>query len=309
MILLDKLVQDPVGFVRTDPLGQAVLAPFLVAVVLALVFRLVGGGRVGRRIAAAGVGAGFLVAFVLMLGPPLDMPPANTAQQIFWIAAVGLVLGLIADVGGWVRAGAASLAVLIPAAALIWLVGPRYESLWPIALLLFAASIPVLWRVAAAAQGSEEPGRRSAALFPPILVLAAAAGFTFLAWKDGAGIALLAVALCAATFGFLLIAYLLNLVGMRPLRFDAAGTFGAAGAALALAYVALLGGSKIDPIAIAILLLVFAADIRARDLAFAVASGEGIAARLVQPIVYAIVVAIPALAAVVYSIYAPLYLF
>lgn len=309
MIILEKLVQDPVGFVRTDPLGQAVLAPFAVALALALVLRVAGGGTVGRRIAAAGIGAGFLAAFALSLGLPLALPPEGAVQQVFWIAAAGLALGLLVDLGGWVRAGGAALAVLLPAAALIWLVGARHETLWPRALLLFAASIPVYWRVAAAGRGSEEPAQRSAALFPPIMLLAAVAALAQLAWSDGSGLALLAVALGAATIGYLVVAYGLHLVGARPLRFEAAATFGAAGAGLALVYAALLGGSKIDPVAVAILLLVFAVDLRARELAMAVIPGGGFLARAVQPVVYAVVVAIPALGAIVYAIYAPLNLF
>ncbi len=132
-------------------------------------------------------------------------------------------------------------------------------------------------------------------------MLAAAAGLSLLALLGAsASLSFLSAALAAATGGFLLAGYLVYLAGGPVLRFDAIGAFGLAGALLALAYVVLLFNQETNRLALAILLLTFIVDFWARPLALTARIGTGAVARALRPVIYGLIVAIPAAAAVLY---------
>jgi hypothetical protein len=287
-----------------DPLVASVLLPFIVAFALALALRGALGPTAGRRLAVAGAVVGLLLAITLISGVP-PLPPISSTQKIFWIVLVGLAVGVVLDLTGSTRRGGHAFAFLIPLFALAWLT----ERLWSVGgvalvtrvLALFAASVLIYWRVAATARGSEEDPMRAAALFPPLLVLVSAVAVSLLALLSAsASLSILAAALAAASGGFALASFLPFLFGGRPLRFDATGAFGLAGALLALVYVLVLFNEGTELSALIALLFVFLFDIFARPVALMTNSRSGAGTRVLRPLLYTAIIALPALAALAY---------
>lgn len=289
-----------------DPVGQMAIVPFAVGFLLALIVRIAGGAVWGHRLAAFGIGAAFFVAYYLIHNGVPAFPPSATGQKAFYVAAASLALGLVLDLAGLTRAGGHLFAFLVPAGALYWLRQPQIAAGPGAALivtlaLLFLASIIVYWRQAASARGSDTDEASSAALFPAIQVLAAATGLGGIALL---GISLafgsLAMALAAATGGYLLVSYLVHLVTGRAIGYGAIGAFGAGGLWLALAYAAVFAAdAPIKLVLIGVVALAFAADFIVRELALSVGTGAG--ARLLQPLVYGLLAALPSAAAFAYA--------
>jgi hypothetical protein len=292
-------------FFLDDPLGQAVATPFVVGAVLTLIVRAAFGPAWGGKLAVAGGAAGFIVGFAVLQGVPTFPPPASVGK-IFYLALFGGALGLAVDLLGATRKAGHALAFLLPAAALLWIAERRLGGTLSAGLVanlvvLFLASILVYWRVAATARGADAPENRSAGLFPAILVLVAAAGLALLAVMGAsAALSAMSVALAAAAGGHLAVSGLFHLAGRAPFRFDAIGAFGLAGALLAIGYVLVLFNEGASRVALALLLLVFVIDFVARPAALAARPGGG-AARLVQPVFYLAIVALPAALAVAYA--------
>lgn len=289
-----------------SPIGQTAVVPFAVALAVALVLG-VAGGAVGRRVAALGIGAGFLVAYWLIDGVP-PVPPVATKHKVIYVAAACLALGLILDLAGLSRAGGHALAFAVPAGALQWLrqdqiaAGPAAALVVTLAVL-FLVSIVVYWRQAASARGADVPETSSAGLFAPIQVLAAAAGLGGIALLGiSLGYGSAALALAAAGGGYLLASYLAHAVTGRALSYGATGAFGAGGAWLALEYAAVFEADT--PAKIALLgavALAFFADFLARPVALGAALGNGAFARLARPLIYGVVAGIPPAAALAYA--------
>lgn len=291
-----------------DPVGQAAIAPFAIGVVLALAIGAAGGPVWGRRLAPLAIGAGFFVALYFIVGfPPL--PPVSFGHKMVVVIAVGLALGFVLDLAGLARAGGHFFAFVLPLAALYWLwqrdiaAGPGTPLIVTL-LLLFLVSVVVYWRQAASARGSDTGDASSAGLFPPIQIVAAALGFAGIGVVDvPASSALLSAALAAATGGYLLVSFLWHLVSGRALGYGAIGAFGAGGAWLALGYAAVFrADTAIKLVLLGVVALVFVVDAVARPLALMVAAtGSPAAQRLLQPIAYGIMVAIPPAAAIAYA--------
>lgn len=287
-----------------NPVGQMAIVPFAVAIVLTLILLLVGGA--GRRLAALAIGAGFFVAYYLIHNGVPAFPPPATGQKVFYVAAASLALGLVLDLAGLTRAGGHLFAFVLPAGALYWLrqnqiaAGPGGALMATLAAL-FLVSVVVYWRQAAAARGSDTPAASSAALFPAIQVLAVSIGAGGLGILDvPASLGMLGFALAAATGGYILVSYLAHLFSGRAPGFGATGAFGAGGVWLALGYAAVFAAeAPVKLVLVGVVALAFVADFAARPLALAV--GAGSAARLLQPIVYGIIVAIPPAAALAYA--------
>ena len=292
-----------------DPVGQMAIVPFAVASALTLIVRLAGGAGLGHRLAALGIGAGVIVAYYLIHNGIPAFPPPATNQKVFYVMAAGLALGLIIDIAGLTRAGGHLIAFVLPAGALYWLrqnqiaAGPSGALVATLAAL-FPISVVVYWRQAASARGSDAPEASSAALFPAIQVLAVAIGFGGLGILDvPASLGMLGFALAAATGGYLLVSYLAHLLSGRALGYGAIGAFGAGGVWLALSYAAVFAAdAPVKLVLLGVVALAFLADFGARPIALSVASGT--LARLVQPLVYGIVVGIPPAAALAYAWFA-----
>jgi hypothetical protein len=295
-----------------DPVGQMAIVPFAVGFLLALIVRIVGGYVWGQRLAALGIGAAFLVSYYLIHDGVPAFPPAATAQKMFYVAAASFALGVLLDLAGAARSGGHLFAFLVPLAALLWMRWPQITSdlsggLVATLIVLFLASIIVYWRQAAAARGSDTEEASSAALFPAIQVLVGGIGLGGIALL---GISLafgsLAMALAAGAGGYLLVSYLVHLVAARGLGYGATGAFGAGGVWLAIAYAAVFAAdAPVKLVLIGVAALAFALDFIARPLALLVAaSGAPGAARLLQPLAYGIIVAIPPAAALAYAWFA-----
>jgi hypothetical protein len=292
-----------------DPVGQMAIVPFAVGFLLALIVRTVGGYIWGQRFAAIGIGAAFLAAYYLIHSGVPAFPPAATAQKMFYVAAASFALGLVLDLAGAARSGGHLFAFVVPVAALVWMRWPQIAAgpgggLVATLVVLFLASVIVYWRQAASARGADTDEASSAALFPSIQVLVAGLGLGGIALL---GISLafgsLSIALAAGAGGYLLVSYLLHLLSGRGLGYGAIGAFGAGGIWLALAYAAVFAAdAPVKIVLIGVTALAFAVDFVARPFALLVAaSGSPGAARLLQPLAYGIVVAIPPAATLAYA--------
>jgi len=288
-----------------DPVGQTAIVPFAVGFLLALVLRIAG----GRALTALGIGAAFFVTYWIIHDGIPAFPPPATSQKMFYVAAASLALGLALDLAGAARSGGHLFAFVVPIAALVWMRWPQLVAgpggaLIATLALLFLASVVVYWRQAASARGSDSDEASSAALFPAIQVLVAALGLGGIALL---GVSLsfgsLAMALAAGAGGYLLVSYLAHLFGGRGLGYGATGAFGAGGIWLALAYAAVFAAdAPVKLVLIGVAALAFAVDFVARPLALLVAAGGAPAAqRLLQPLAYGVVVAIPPAAALAYA--------
>ncbi|HYH20355.1 MAG TPA: hypothetical protein VD995_17230 [Azospirillum sp.] len=178
-----------------DPFVQSSVLPLLAGVLA------VGGIHVlkpVRGLAAAGIGAAFLAVFALVVGVPA-LPPPSSMGKLFWAASAGVALGAAADgLGVKDRAGSALVAAWL-AASLVWIAMPALDSAAGVLTLL------VLLAVAAWVAFGRMPGRAEGATAPAaaLLALALAVGGTALIGSS-ASVAQMALALAAATGGFLL---------------------------------------------------------------------------------------------------------
>ncbi|HUT47909.1 MAG TPA: hypothetical protein VM325_01100 [Alphaproteobacteria bacterium] len=277
---------------------QSTGLPFVAALVLAVVIRFALGAQRGRLLAVAAAGLGFLACYWNLLGIPAFPPPASS-QKVFYLALLGLVAGLAIDLTGSGRKAGHAFSFTFPAIALLWLAwrtisaGPGIGDLLTV-LALFAGSILVFWRVAAAARQADVEADPRHALSPAIMVFVAATGAGLAAlFGASASLSQLSIGLAFATAGFLLLAYIGYLRG-ETFGFGGTGAFGAAGALIVLVAVMALFAGRVSKWALALILLVFAADFLARRVAL-----KGKAGRLLNPFLYGAIVAIPAAAGAV----------
>lgn len=266
-----------------DLLVQSGLAPFAAAALGAGILRLSGGSARGPLIAAGGIGIGFLVGFVLILGTPVRWPQSS-AEKLFAIAAVATLLGLALDLSRDAPAVTRLIAALSPAAALTWLGWPRVAGMdWmDIATLAAVAGAGgfVLTRLYASGPPATESGVK--------LMIACIALALVSIFGASASLGQLAGALAAATAGFL--------VWNWPVARFPAGAAAVLGGGLT--FVALTGivavFTNAPKPALAMLLPIFFADLALSRLPRA---RHGLK-QAMRPILLAAVALIPALAAV-----------
>ena len=168
---------------------------------------------------------------------------------------------------------------------LYWLELPGVKTAGAVAFIglgaLWLASIAALWRLEA---------DRKAGLNPTVMLMVAALGLAAVTLLGGvAEISHLAVALAAALFGFSLWNWPTNVF-----PYGAALLMGAGGTLFLLAWIAVLHYATVNLSALAILLLIFFADIAARHMHLV----DSRAARAATPIVLAAVCCVPALGAI-----------
>jgi len=285
-----------------SPEVQGGIIPFTAALLLCLAVRLAGGSERGPRLAVIAVPLGFILAYILL--EPVAWPAVASKQKVIYIAVLALVIGAAAAVRNAGRGMALAGAGAFAAASLIWLAirglsaGPSFGDLATLVILL-AVSVFLVWRLLAAESPVlDDPEDMRGSIHAPamLLLLSFAAGLISLA---GAfiGMAQLAIALGAVLGAFLLISYVSYFRSGRALRFGQIGALGAGGAWLACLYVMVLFAGAVSRPALAILLLVLIADPLARKIRFS----QGTAARIVEPVLYGAIVAVPAVAAVVYG--------
>ncbi|MDA0230829.1 MAG: hypothetical protein O3B21_11665 [Proteobacteria bacterium] len=246
--------------------------------------RLANGRTRGPNVAGAAVALSVAAVYFLIIGVPPHPPMSGLDKLVYGIAG-GVALGFCLD---FLRFPPFIRWLLFPvggAALLYWLELPGVETASTMALIglgaMWLASIAALWRLEA---------EREAGLNPTAMLMVAALGLAAVTMLGGAiEIAHLAVALATALFGFSLWNWPTNVF-----PYGAALLMGAGGTLFLLAWIAALHYATVSLPALAILLLVFFADIAARHMQL----GDSRAARAATPIVLAAVCCVPALGAV-----------
>ena len=258
--------------------------PIVLGLVLTGALRLANGRERGPRVAGAAVALSFLVAYWLIVGLP-PLPPVQSKDKFAYIVVGGMVLGFLFDfwrfpaLFRWVAFAAGT------GATLYWFGIRRFPTAdsWYLlgACALWVASLIALWRV--------EAGRNDG-LNPAVKLLIAALGTGVIAELSGssASIAQLAFALATALGGFMLWNW-----PVHRYPHGAALLLGVGGALAGIVFWLVLF-TKTNPIPLAILLLVFFADLAANR----VRSGDGPVGRALKPIVLGIACLIPAAAAI-----------
>lgn len=177
-----------------DPFVQSSALPLVLSVIAVGLLRLVG----GRRLAVLGIAVTFVAVFALVVGVPA-LPPPSSMGKLFWSAVAGLLIGGAADAVGLRGRAASALVAPWLAASLGWIAYPALDS--AVAGVTFALLLAVGGWVAFGRlpTRSESPAAPAAVL----LALALAVGGTALIGSS-ASVAQLALALAAATGGFLL---------------------------------------------------------------------------------------------------------
>jgi hypothetical protein len=262
------------------PVVQSAVLPFAVAAGGAVLLGTVGRGR--GAVAGLAVAAGFVAAYLAILGPP-PFPPVSAGHKIAYVVVAAAAIGLALDLTAARPLLARLVLAVAGVAAAAWLLGARLDLadraslIWPAAPVA-AAWLLVLWRL--------ETARRKGASAAVILAVAAAAAAAVALFGRSASIAQLCAALAAATAGYALLPWLAPGGGCGRAA-TAAG--GAAFLALATQMVAFTAAA---PWALLVLLAAFLADRRAGRLA---ATGVR---RLLEPVPVAFAAAVPAAAAV-----------
>lgn len=231
-----------------NPAVQSLALPLLVALLVAGLLRLAGGRQKGTLLAAAGIGAGFLAGNLAVLGLP-HWPPLAALQKLPYVAAAGIVAGLVLDLRQIGRKGRI-IAVFAAALLVVGWVG------WPVItsgdgdeVVAFA----LLWLLSSGVMVSlGRPGGQATG--PAVMLCAAAIGIAVLiVLSDSTSAAQLAVGFAAACIGFFALAWPLG-----GLAFAASGQLGAGLALLALVAGVLTSGD-LEPAALPMLLPVFLA--------------------------------------------------
>lgn len=266
-----------------DLLLQSGIFPFAAAALGAGIFRLAGGTARGPVIAAAGIGIGFLVGFLLILGTPARWP-LSSSEKLFAIAAFATVLGLALDLSGESPPVTRLLAGVLPPAALTWvgwsrIVGQDWIDIATLAAVTLGGGFVLTRLGGTGPQATESAVKLTIACIALALVAVIGAS---------ASLGQLAGALAAATAGFL--------VWIWPApRFPFAASAVLGGGLTFVALTGVVGVFTNAPIpALAMLLPIFFADLALSRMP-RVQRGLN---QAIRPILLAAVALIPALAAV-----------
>lgn len=266
-----------------DLLLQSGIYPFAAAALGVGVLRLIGGSARGRLIAGGGIGIGFLIGFVLILGAPMRWPQSSS-EKLFAIAALAAALGLALDLSRDSPPVTRLFAAVSSLAALTWLGWPRIVAQDWIDIAVLAAVAGgggiVLTRLFASGPQATDAGIK---LMVACIALALVSVF-----GASASLGQLAGAAAAATAGFLIWIW-----PVPRFPFAASAVLGGGLTFVALTGVVAVFTDAPKP-ALAMLLPIFFAD-----LAFArVPKTQHGMNRAIRPILLAAVALIPALAAV-----------
>ena len=185
-----------------DPGIIAAAIPMAIAVIAAGIARAAGQGGVAVHIASLGGFAGFLAAYLALVGWP-DALPRTATQKLGYIAVAGLIAGVALDLAGRSGSGLRGIFIL-PAAAVLWIVGPqamRYAedsarglADWMPLLVAAVLACAVLWHVM-----KRESGLRDGRLAQVIAACLGLGGVCIIG--SAASLGLLAIAAAAAGAG------------------------------------------------------------------------------------------------------------
>lgn len=230
---------------------EPLLLPFGVAVLVAVAGRLWRGGRQSVPLLALAQVAGFLAAYLALLGVP-SWPPETAREQVAYVAAFGVLLGILLLLLPRWADGLQAAALAWPVVIVAWL-----ALRVPLGLetILVAATLAVF----GAAMIGPLAGARQRSPRRVLMLLSAVVGLAAVAALGGSAVvAQLALALAASLAGVLLAG--------RTLALANAALIGPSGAALALAGALALSDAA-SRSALLLLALVFAAERVARRLA------------------------------------------
>ena len=272
-----------------NPATQSTVVPFVVALIVTGLVRLIGGEQRGRQFVMVAVGIGFLVAFVLVEGAPA-IAATTAKQKVFFIVVVGLVAGLLLDARASRRVLAERLAiVLFPLLVLLWMAqrllsfGIELDVVLPL-VVLWLGSMIVFWRLSVT-------GETGGALVPGVQLLVASVGLSVVALLGAsASLAQLTAGLAASVGAVLLVAFLTLVFAGNRFGFGAVGAFGGGGALLAICYVLVMFTEGVSFWALAVLALVFLTDLVPVKARF----GGTVVRRAMQPVMLTVIAAIPA---------------
>lgn len=293
---MDALLQDPAF--------QGGYIPLALGLVLVLAIRLAGGRENGTRWAVLAICIAWLIAYWILEG--IRWPAVASKQKLFYVVAVAFAAGWLLETARPRRGWLLGLTLVLPAAAVYWiaersLANAKDTSTLLLAVILWLAGAVVIWRLSVNSHPEASPsdgvGDRSG-LFAPSALLVAALGAAIV-FMNGAEIGLtqLNVALGAILGMYMLVNFLAFVGTGRSFNFGPIGALGGGMIWCACAYVGVLFGSSVSRISMAILLGCFILDPVARRIRL----GQGRAGRVLQPIAYGAVVAVPAVAAVAWS--------
>lgn len=272
------------GFL-SDPLTQSALIPLVLGFVLTGLLRFTNGRERGPHVAGASVALTFIISYLLIIGVP-PLPPVAAAQKLAYAVTAGLVIGFVIDyrrlpaIFRWVAFGLGMAVVLYWLGADKLLRADTWVLLGVIAVYL--GTIVAEWRIETGRQRELEP---SVKIFIASLATAGIAHF-----GDSTSLAQLSGALAAALGGFMLWNWPVH-------RYAHGGALllGAGGALASIIYVLVLYTPEANKIALALVLLVFFADLAAKR----VSLGERAFGRSLRPIVLGLACLLPAVIAVV----------
>lgn len=287
-----------------DPAVLGGYIPLALGLVLALLIRQTGGQTGGLRWTVLAICIAWLIAYWILEG--VRWPAVASKQKIFYIVAIAFAVGWALEAARPRHVWLLGASLLAPALAVYWIAARSLASAQDTSTLLLVvalwlASVIVLWRLAANSRAEATPsegvGDRSGLFSPSALLVAAlGAGVVYL---NGAEIGLtqLNIALGAILGMYMLVNYIGFVATGRSLNFGPVGVIGGGMIWLVCAYIGVLFGSSVSRISMAVLVGCFVLDPVARRLRL----GDGRAGRVIQPFLYGLVVALPAIAAVIWS--------
>ncbi|RWH25678.1 hypothetical protein [Mesorhizobium sp.] len=205
-------------------------------------------GRVDRRWYDLLIPLGFFLSYWLTYNRLPSFPPVGAVNKVFYLAAVGSILGMAAEWTGSYRLGQLLLAALPVASAAY--IGDTTALAQPLDLLVAAlAGAAALYALHREADYPDE----GSGLRPAIMLAVASAGFAPIAFM-GASSSSLQLSLGVA-FG--IAGIVVGHLSQPNYRFGWASLLGGAAGMMAVAQTVALITRKIDLLALAVLLLLF----------------------------------------------------
>jgi len=275
----------------SNPIFQAIIAPFAVAFVVVGASRLIGGRSGSALLAGLGVAGALLLALALLRGVP-PFPPNSSPEKLFYLIVLAGALGLALDLAGRPQALERLAILAFPAIGLVWLdlrqllAGPERALLIELVLLWLGGAV-VLWRLrdAAARNG----------LTAAILVIATAIGVAAVAaLAPFMGLALASAAVGAAMGALAIWAYGTLILGGTPMTIGATALFAAAGGLVVMVQLLVLFTPAASKPAAAFLVIVPFSGLVAERLPL----DSGVIGRILGPILQGAIAAVPVLATI-----------
>lgn len=283
-----------------NPIVKVAVLPFAVGFLCALALR---GLRASTRVTGLALGIAFCGLFLMLEGLPPVVPIA-AKQKLAYLVLLAVVLGvgLVPLVKDLRLRGAMAAAFLL--LSLVWLgwrkiAGQPTPELFLLLLAFWLAGTAVLTGASWLA-GRSSPGGGAETMSAPILLLVAALASSLVAILGAyIGFSQHAGALGALLGGYLLVEFLLFAVtGKASDGFGAEAVFALGGSWLAGLAVAILFARDVSLPAVGLVALVFAMAPLAARLTKKMKVGRDMTRRLLAPVLYGAIVALPGAAGV-----------